>query len=110
MKVQITRDQLNPNPLDGLPIQEPRPFSDFWPDQGTMTIRRLTYHPSFILAELIIDGVNYEVAYWRKIDHQGRKIFFPLGCTSDQPIYKKTNQEAIDQFAEFLTNQNWKEV
>ncbi len=108
MKVQITKDQLNPNPLDGLPIQEPRPFSDFWPDQETITIRRLEYHPSCIVAELTIDGIDYDVAYWCKIDDQGRKIFFPLSCTSDQPINKKINQEAIDQFAEFLTYQNWK--
>ena len=109
MKVQITKDQLNPNPLDGLPIQEPRPFSDFWPDQGTMTIRSLTYHPSYIFAELIIDGVDYEVTFFCSDDEDGRKEYWPWACTTDQPIYKKTNQEAIDQFAEFLTNQNWKE-
>ena len=109
MKVQITKDQLNPNPLEGLPIQEPRPFSDFWPDQGTITIRSLTYHPSYIFAELIIDGVDYEVGFWCSYNEDGKKEYWPRSCWSNQPIYKKTNQEAIDQFAEFLTNQNWKE-
>ena len=107
MKVQITRDQLNPNPLDDLPIQEPIPFSDFWPDQGTITIQRLTYHPSYIHAELIIDGVNYEVSF-SSYDEDGKKEYWARSCWSDQPIYKKTNQEAIDQFAEFLNIQNWK--
>ena len=110
MKVQITKDQLNPNPLDGLPIQEPRPFSDFAPNQGQITIRRLTYHPSWIFAELIVDGVDYEVGYWCSYDENEKKEFWARSCWSDQPIYKKTNQKAIDQFAEFLTNQTWKEV
>jgi len=109
MKVQITKDQLNPNPLDNLPIQEPRTFSDFWPDQGAITIRNLTYHPTCIFAELTIDGVNYEVGFWWGYDKDGKKEFYARNCTSDQPIYKKTNQEALDRFADFLTNQDWKE-
>ena len=107
LKVQITKDQLNPNPLDGLPIQKPRPFSDFWPDQGAITIHNLTYHPSYIFAELTIDGVNYEVSFLCSYDEDGKKEYWPRSGWSDQPIYKRTNQEAIDQFAEFLTNQNW---
>lgn len=74
-------------------------------DKADITIRRLTHHPSFIHAELIIDGVNYDVGYAWLINDQGKKIFFASTCTIDQPIYEKTNQEALDQFAEYLTNQ-----
>lgn len=107
MKKQITRDQLNPNPLDGLPIQEPRPFSDFCPreDQAAITIKSLTYHPSFISTELTIDGVNYEVVFWCVYDKNGnKKRYEKRTCTTDQPIYENINNEALDRFAEMLTN------
>ena len=76
-------------------------------DQGAITIRRLTYHPSLIFAELIIDGVDYEVSFRCRYDEDGKKEYWPISCWSDQPIYKRTNQEAIDHFAEYLTNQTW---
>ena len=84
---------MNPNPLDGLPIQEPRPFSDFLARSRDDHDPPLDISSKFILAELIIDGVNMRLFIGVRLTIKVN--VFPLGGTADQPIYKRQTKKPL---------------